>query len=67
MNPLHEMIKRLPPRLEFLIVIMWAFGLPIFSSILSIGASDIDKREYFNNAGIAFAPVQDTSAFATCP
>ena len=52
MNPLHEMIKALPPRIEFLIVIMWAFGLPIFSSILSLGASDIDKREYFDNTAL---------------
>jgi membrane protease YdiL (CAAX protease family) len=59
MNPLHEMIKRLPPRLEFLIVIMWAFGLPIFSSILSIGASDIDKREYFNNAALISVVVME--------
>jgi len=33
----HEVIRQLPPGVEFLIVIMWAFGLPIFSSILSIG------------------------------
>jgi hypothetical protein len=26
-----------------------------------------EQREYFNNAGTAFAPVQDTSAFGTCP
>jgi membrane protease YdiL (CAAX protease family) len=51
MNPLHELIKRLPPRVEFLIVIMWAFGLPIFSSILSIG-TQTDSREYFNNAAL---------------
>jgi membrane protease YdiL (CAAX protease family) len=50
LNPLHELIRRLPPRLEFLIVIMWAFGLPIFSSILSIGGSDAHStREYFND------------------
>ncbi len=59
MNPLHELIKRLPPRIEFLIVIMWAFGLPIFSSILSIGASDIDKREYFNNAALISVVVME--------
>jgi membrane protease YdiL (CAAX protease family) len=50
LNPLHELIRRLPPRLEFLIVIMWAFGLPIFSSILSIGGSDAHStREYFDD------------------
>jgi hypothetical protein len=26
-----------------------------------------ERREYFNNAGTAFAPIQDTAAFATCP
>lgn len=40
MNPLHELIRRLPPGVEFLVVMMWAFGLPIFSSILSIGGAD---------------------------
>jgi uncharacterized protein len=50
MNPLHELIRRLPPRIEFLIVITWAFGLPIFSSILSIGDSGItsSKAAYSN-------------------
>ena len=52
-NPLHEFIRRLPPGVEFLIVIMWAFGLPIFSSILSIGASDANSsKEYYNNTGL---------------
>lgn len=37
MNRLAEAIRRLPPGVEFLVVITWAFGLPIFSSILSIG------------------------------
>lgn len=50
MNPLHELIRGLPQRVEFLIVIMWAFGLPIFSSILSIGQSDVaSSKEYFND------------------
>ncbi len=46
MNPLHELIRRLPPGVEFLVVVMWAFGLPIFSSILSVGAADdgIDQK-----------------------
>ena len=52
-NPLHELIRRLPPGVEFLIVIMWAFGLPIFSSILSIGGSDASSsKEYYNNTGL---------------
>ena len=40
MNPLHERIRRLPPGIEFLIVVSWAFGMPIFSSILAILGSD---------------------------
>jgi membrane protease YdiL (CAAX protease family) len=36
-NPLREAIRQLPPGVEFLVVITWAFGMPIFSSILSIG------------------------------
>lgn len=38
MTPLHELIRRLPPGVEFLIVVCGAFGMPIFSSILSLGA-----------------------------
>jgi membrane protease YdiL (CAAX protease family) len=34
---LHELIRRLPPGVEFLVVVTWAFGLPIFSSILMVG------------------------------
>jgi membrane protease YdiL (CAAX protease family) len=36
-NPLHERIRRLPPGVEFLVVVSWAFGLPIFASIMSLG------------------------------
>jgi len=36
-NPLHERIRRLPPGAEFLVVVSFAFGLPIFSSIVSLG------------------------------
>ena len=32
-----KMMRRLPAGVEFLIVVTWAFGLPIFSSIMSIG------------------------------
>lgn len=38
MNPLHERIRRLPAGVEFLVVVSWAFGLPIFTSIMSLGA-----------------------------
>src|SRR5687768_8811479 len=37
MNPLHERIRRLTAGVEFLIVITWAFGLTIFSSIVAMG------------------------------
>jgi len=36
-NPLHERIRRLPPGVEFLVVITAAFGMPILSSIMSLG------------------------------
>jgi uncharacterized protein len=39
MNPLHEKIRALPQGVEFLIVVTWAFGLPIFNSILAIGGA----------------------------
>src|SRR6202008_699756 len=38
MEQLREMIRRLSPGVEFLIVVSWAFGRFIFSSIMSIGA-----------------------------
>lgn len=38
MNPLHERIRRLPPGVEFLVVMCWAFGLPIFNSIMALGS-----------------------------
>jgi membrane protease YdiL (CAAX protease family) len=54
MNPLHELIRRLPPGVEFLIVVSWAFGLPIFKSILSIGGADGGgpARLQFTNSGL---------------
>ena len=49
MNPLHERIRRLPPGIEFLIVVSWAFGMPIFSSILAIlGSAAETGRTVFN-------------------
>jgi len=54
---LHERIRRLPPGVEFLVVVSWAFGLPIFTSILSLGAGGgADSRAggalVFNNAAL---------------
>jgi membrane protease YdiL (CAAX protease family) len=37
LNPLHELIRRLPTGVEFLVVVSWAFGLPIMASIMSLG------------------------------
>lgn len=37
MEKFREMIRRLPAGVEFLIVVSWAFGQFVFSSILSIG------------------------------
>jgi len=66
MNPLHERIRRLPPGVEFVIVVSWAFGMPIFSSILSIlGTEGETGRAVFTNEALvgilAFEVVQ--SAF----
>jgi membrane protease YdiL (CAAX protease family) len=37
-TPLQELIRRLPPGVEFLVVVCGAFGMPIISSILSLGS-----------------------------
>jgi uncharacterized protein len=52
MNPLHEMIRKLPARVEFLVVITWAFGLAIFASILWIGMSPQDASGLYDNSGL---------------
>jgi membrane protease YdiL (CAAX protease family) len=49
-NRLHEAIRRLPPAVEFLVVVTWAFGLPIFSSIMSLGTPGMESVPVFNNA-----------------
>jgi len=36
-TPLQERIRRLPPGVEFLVVVCGAFGMPIISSIISLG------------------------------
>ena len=50
MNRLHEAIRRLPPGVEFLVVVTWAFGLPIFASIMSLAASNDLRSPVFTNA-----------------
>jgi hypothetical protein len=37
-TPLRDLIRRLPPGVEFLVVVCGAFGMPILSSIMSLGA-----------------------------
>jgi uncharacterized protein len=56
-RPLQELIRRLPPGVEFLVVVSWAFGLPIFSSILMVGTGDPAASRtggalVFNNAAL---------------
>src|SRR5678816_1490239 len=50
MNRLHEAIRRLPPGVEFLVVVTWAFGLPIFASIMSLAAPNAGRSPVFTNA-----------------
>jgi membrane protease YdiL (CAAX protease family) len=49
-NRLQEAIRRLPAGVEFLVVVTWAFGLPIFSSIMSLGTPDSSATPVFTNA-----------------
>jgi membrane protease YdiL (CAAX protease family) len=48
-NQLEEAIRRLPVGVEFLVVVTWAFGLPIFASIMSLGSPN-STAPVFNNA-----------------
>ena len=50
MNRLHEAIRRLPAGVEFLVVVTWAFGLPIFASIMSLAAPNDVRSPVFTNA-----------------
>ena len=61
MERLREMIRRLPTRLEFLIVIVWAFGQFIFASILSIGAG---RTAVYSNQQLASVLVVELLQFA---
>jgi membrane protease YdiL (CAAX protease family) len=56
MEKIREMIRRLPPGIEFLIVVVWAFGQAIFSSILSIGGSRVVA--YTNEALVSLLIVE---------
>lgn len=50
MNQLEEAIRRLSVGVEFLVVVTWAFGLPIFASIMALGAPSDSTAPVFNNA-----------------
>ena len=62
MNRLQEAIRRLPPGVEFLVVVTWAFGLPIFASIMSLAAPIEGRSPVFTNtelfAAIIFEVIQ---------
>lgn len=49
-NQLEEAIRRLPLGVEFLVVVTWAFGLPIFASIMSLGVPGDSAVPVFTNA-----------------
>lgn len=61
MERIREMIRRLPASLEFLIVIVWAFGQFIFASILSIGAT---RATAYTNEALASLVVAEVLQFA---
>lgn len=56
MNQVHEAIRRLPAGVEFLVVLTWAFGLPVFASILTISTLEGNRAPAFSNAEL-FAAV----------
>ena len=49
-NPLEEAIRRLPAGVEFLVVVTWAFGLPVFASIMALGTPGDSSAAVFTNA-----------------
>lgn len=61
MERLREMIRRLPPGMEFLIVVVWAFGQFIFASILSIGTA---RSSAYTNDALAAVLVVEVLQFA---
>jgi membrane protease YdiL (CAAX protease family) len=49
-NQLEDAIRRLPVGIEFLVVVTWAFGLPIFASIMALGVPNDSSAPVFTNA-----------------
>lgn len=62
MNRLHEAIRKLPPGIEFLVVITWAFGVVIIDSILSLGVEHRATR--FDDRAIIDVLVHEVLQFA---
>ena len=52
-NPLEEAIRRLPAGVEFLVVVTWAFGLPIFASIMALGTPGDSTARGVHQRGVA--------------
>lgn len=61
MEKFREMIRRLPPGLEFLIVVVWAFGQFIFASILSIG---VPAESAYTNEALVSVLITELLQFA---
>src|SRR4051812_40488187 len=61
MEKIREMIRRLPASMEFLIVMVWAFGQFIFASILSIGTSRVTA---YTNQALASVLIVELLQFA---
>jgi hypothetical protein len=68
-----------PDNLEIFVKVLRGCGLNSHYWVFAAGLTNVEvtlivvdtvsgeERTYFNASGTAFAPVQDTSAFATCP
>ena len=61
MDRVREMIRRLTPGMEFLVVVVWAFGQFIFKSILSMGAA---RAAVYTNEALASLLVVEVLQFA---
>jgi len=61
MERFREMIRRLSPGMEFLIVIFWAFGQFIFATILSIGTP---RAAAYTNQALASVLIAELLQFA---
>jgi len=62
MNRVHELIRRMPMGVEFLVVVTWAFGLSIFTSILSLGVAH--QAPVFNDLALMSVLIFELLQFA---